>query len=91
VPTPLVTLPPFTLSVPVPLKPIVRSVLFAHVPLLTVAVPTLPTLSPIEPDELVTLPPVTFSVPVPLTPTKRLPLVAHVPLLTVAVPLPVEL
>ena len=56
-------------SVPVPERPTRRSPLLAHVPLLTVAVPTLPALKPIKPVLLVTLPPVTLSVPVPLSPT----------------------
>ena len=38
---PTVTRPPDMVSVPVPLSPTVRSPLLAHVPLVTVAVPTL--------------------------------------------------
>ena len=74
-------------SVPVPRMPTYRSPLLAHVPLDTVAVPTLPASKPRYPYELVTLPPVTLSVPVPESPTERSPLLAHVPLDTVAVPI----
>ena len=59
------TSPPVMVSVPLPDEPTVRLPLLAHVPLDTVALPTLPAVEPIVPLVLVTLPPSTVSVPVP--------------------------
>lgn len=62
----LVTLPPFTASVPTPLWPMIKRPFVAHVPLDTVTVPSLPTSEPRKLSLLVTLPPFTFKRPGPL-------------------------
>ena len=76
------------MSEPIPESPTNRSLPFAHVPLDTVAVPTLPAFLPSTPYKLVTLPPVTLSEPIPESPTNRSLLFAHVPLDTAAEPTP---
>ena len=70
-----------------PLPPTSRLLLLAHVPLDTVAVPTLRALEPRLLAVLLTRPPVTLSVPVPEKPSVSWALLAHVPPDTVAVPL----